>query len=606
MNYLHHLQLDNLTLLAGIGLLTAIAQWVAWRVRLPAILFLLIFGMLAGPVTGLLDPDAMFGDLLFPLISLAVAVILFEGSLTLKFSELRDIGTTVRNLVTIGALLTWVITASIVHLVAGFEYDLALLIGAMLVVTGPTVITPMLRTVRPVKKVANILRWEGIVIDPIGALLAVLAFDFYVTSRKVEAIESIAALFLLVVLVGTVIGLASGFGLGAILRRNWLPEYLRSPFTLLMVFVAFAAAEFVEHESGLLAVTIFGIALANQRGIDVHDILDFKESLAVLLIGGLFILLAARIEFEGLVAMGWPSLLLVAGIMFVARPIAVFVSSIGSDLNLREKFIIAWIGPRGIVCAAVASIFALRLEALGAEGAELLVPLAFLVIIGTVVWQSLTAKPLASALGVRDPAPAGFLIVGGGRVARMIALELAQYDLRVLLADSDWDNIKLARMDGIETYYGNPVSEHAEKFLDLSGIGKLISISGRTHFDVLNSMHFRREFGARNVYELPPSAETQQGSKHRVSSRHRGKRLFGDDVTYNQILGLISNGWTTRATNLTEEFSFEDYLETYQDKSQLLFAIDSSGRLRLVSDTEEWQPEANWKLISLVDGKLDQ
>jgi NhaP-type Na+/H+ or K+/H+ antiporter len=598
---LENLMNQPLVMLAGIGLLAAIAQWAAWRVRLPAILFLLIFGILAGPVAGVLDPDALFGPLLFPVISLAVAVILFEGSLTLRFSELQGIGSTVRNLVTIGAFITWMVTSAVVHLLVGFEFDLALLFGAMVVVTGPTVIVPMLRTVRPVKRVANILRWEGIVIDPIGALLAVLAFDFYLASRKSDALGDIVMLFMLVVLVGTLAGLLFGFGLAQILRRQWLPDYLRSPFTLLLVFVSFAAAEAIEHESGLLAVTIFGIVLANYRNVDVHDILDFKESLSVLLISGLFILLAARIEFAGLVEMGWPALMVVGCIIFIARPLAVAVSSIGSDLSLREKALIAWIGPRGIVCAAVAAIFALRLEQEGAQGAELLVPLAFLVIIVTVVLQSLTARPLATWMGVRDPAPAGYLIAGGGRVARMLASALSENDLRVVIADGDWENVSQARMEGLETYFGNPASEHAERYLDLSGIGNVISLTGRSHFNVLTALSFQREFGSDHMFELPTEAESQRSEKHRVAGRHRGRRLFGADVTHDQVLQYLREGWVVRKTGLTEEFGIEDYLEQNADKALLLFAIDPSDRLRLVTDREDFHPDAGWQIVSLAE-----
>ncbi|MBT7372080.1 MAG: sodium:proton antiporter [Gammaproteobacteria bacterium] len=591
---------NPLVLLAGIGLLAAVAQWSAWRLKLPAILPLLVFGIVVGPVTGVLDPDALFGDLLFPIVSLSVAVILFEGALTLKISELREIGTTVRNLVTIGALITWLVTSVTVHLSLGFDFDLAMLFGAMVVVTGPTVIVPMLRTVRPVRRVANILRWEGIVIDPIGALLAVLAFNYVLASQKTEALDDIFALFLMVVAIGSVIGLIFGFGLALILRKDWLPEYLRSPFTLLMVFVAFAGAEMAEHESGLLAVTIFGMVLANRPGVEVHDILDFKESLSVLLISGLFILLAARVDFEGLVAIGWPAALVVAVIILVARPLAVFVSTIGSELSINERLLIAWIGPRGIVCAAVAAIFALRLEQVGAEGASLLVPLAFSVIITTVVLQSLTARRLAGLLGVRDPAPAGYLIIGSGQVARMIAKSLAEHDVRVVIADSDWDQVSQARMEGIETYYGNPISDHADRYLDLSGIGNVICLSGRSHLDALTGLHFRSEFGSGHVYELPTSAEGRQQDKHRVSGRHRGKHLFGEDVTHNRVLGLLHGGWTTKTTGLTEEFGLAEYMEKYQDKVMILFALDSSARLRLVTDQENWQPEAGWQIISLV------
>ena len=593
--------ISPLLALAGIGLLAAVAQWAAWRVRLPAILFLLIFGILVGPVAGLLDPDALFGDLLFPIISLSVAVILFEGALTLKLSELKEIGSTVRNLVTIGALITWVITSVIAHLAIGFDYDMAFLFGAMVVVTGPTVIVPMLRTVRPVKRVADILRWEGIIIDPIGALLAVLAFDFYMASQSSDVFIDILALFLKVIGIGVGVGIVFGFGLSHILRKHWLPEYLRSPFTLLMVFVAFALSETMLHESGLLAVTIFGMIVANQRGVDVDDILDFKESLSLLLISGLFIVLAARIDLAGFVAVGWGSILVVAGIILIARPISVFVSSIGSDLSLSEKVIVSWIGPRGIVCAAVAAIFALKLEQEGAPGANLLVPLAFLVIISTVVLQSLTSKPLAGFLGVRDPAPSGYLIIGGGRVGRMIAQTLAANGVRVVIADSDWDHISQARMDGIETYFGNPISDHADRYLDLSGIGNLISLSGRANFDVLASMHYRREFGSEHLYELPTSAEGQQHGKHRIGKRLRGKHLFGEDVTHNQVLGHLRDNWVTKETGLTLEFGLEQYLSKYADKALILFAIDPSDRLRLITDADDWQPDAGWKVISLVD-----
>ena len=593
--------ISPLLALAGIGLLAAVAQWAAWRVRLPAILFLLVFGILAGPVAGLVNPDALFGDLLFPIISLSVAVILFEGALTLKLSELKEIGTTVRNLVTIGALITWVITSVIAHLAIGFDYDMAFLFGAMVVVTGPTVIVPMLRTVRPVKRVADILRWEGIIIDPIGALLAVLAFDFYMASQSSDVFIDILALFLKVIGIGVGVGIVFGFGLSHILRKHWLPEYLRSPFTLLMVFVAFALSETMLHESGLLAVTIFGMIVANQRGVDVDDILDFKESLSLLLISGLFIVLAARIDLAGFVAVGWGSILVVAGIILIARPISVFVSSIGSDLSLSEKVIVSWIGPRGIVCAAVAAIFALKLEQEGAPGANLLVPLAFLVIISTVVLQSLTSKPLAGFLGVRDPAPSGYLIVGGGRVGRMIAQTLAANGVRVVIADSDWDHISQARMDGIETYFGNPISDHADRYLDLSGIGNLISLSGRANFDVLAAMHYRREFGSEHLYELPTSAEGQQNGKHRIGKRLRGKHLFGEDVTHNQVLGHLRDNWVTKETGLTLEFGLEQYLSKYADKALILFAIDPSDRLRLITDADDWQPDAGWKVISLVD-----
>ncbi|MBD3648447.1 MAG: sodium:proton antiporter, partial [Pseudomonadales bacterium] len=384
-----------------------LAQWAAWVVRLPAILFLLLLGIVAGPVVGWLNPDRLFGDLLFPLVSLSVAVILFEGSMTLKFEELRGIGSTVRNLVTVGALITWLVTSITVYYAIDFDPKLALLFGAMVVVTGPTVITPMLRSVRPNSRIADVLRWEGIVIDPLGALLAVLAFDFYISTESRTALGSIGILFAQIAIMGSVLGIVAGLVLGQLLKRYLIPDHLRSVMTLLLVFVVFTLAEAVQHEAGLLAVTVFGITLANQKGVEIDDILDFKESLSVLLISGLFIILAARVDLDALLALGYASVVVLLSVMFLARPAAVFVSTAGSKLTFRERLLIAWIGPRGIVCAAVAAIFALRLEEMGRPEADLFVPLVFLIIIGTVIVQSASAKYIAHWLAVRDPAPRG-------------------------------------------------------------------------------------------------------------------------------------------------------------------------------------------------------
>jgi NhaP-type Na+/H+ or K+/H+ antiporter len=355
------MQADILISLAAIGILGIACQWLAWYVRLPSIMFLLVGGLIIGPVTGILNPDKLFAELLFPLVSLSVAVILFEGSLTLKIEEIKELRSVVRNLISIGTLITWIITALSTHLLLDFELSLAFLFGALVVVTGPTVIIPMLRTIRPNAKISNVLRWEGIVIDPLGALLAVLVFDFIITSQRENALGSILLIFGNIILIGSAIGALSALALGFVLKRHLVPEYLRNVLTLTLVFGVYALADVVEYESGLLAVTIMGMTLANMKDIDIDDILDFKESLSVLLISGLFIVLAARIDIRQLLDIGIPALLVLFSVMFIARPLAVFASTIGSDLDFRERLIISWIGPRGIVCAAVAALFAIRL-----------------------------------------------------------------------------------------------------------------------------------------------------------------------------------------------------------------------------------------------------
>lgn len=444
--------------IAGIAALSIMCQWFAWWVKLPAILFLLLAGIVVGPVTGLINPDELFGDLLFPFVSLSVAVILFEGSLTLKFSEISGLQSVVRRMVTSGLLVTWsVITLSTYHLL-DFPFELALLFGALAVVTGPTVIVPMLRTVRPNARIANILRWEGIVIDPIGALLAVLVFEFIVSGQGGAALGNTLASFARILVVGAVIGVVAGYLLGLTLRNHWLPAYLQNIAVLATVFAVFALSNEVESEAGLLTVTVMGLWLANMRKVPIEGILDFKESLSVVLISALFIVLAARIDFNQFRSLGWGAIGVLAAIQFIARPLKILVSTYGSSLNWRERSLLAWIAPRGIVAAAVAALFSLRLQNAGYEQAELLVPLIFLIIIGTVVLQSSTARMLASLLKVAEPEPRGFLIIGANPVARIIAAALKKQGYNSTLCDNSWANVRTARMRGLSTFYGSAVS----------------------------------------------------------------------------------------------------------------------------------------------------
>ncbi len=556
--------------------------------------------MIIGPVTGLLKPDDLFAELLFPMVSLSVAVILFEGSLTLKLDEIRGLASVVRNLITVGALITWLITAIATHILIGFPYELSFLFGAVVVVTGPTVIMPILRTVRPNAKIANILRWEGIVIDPLGALLAVLVFDFIISSQAENALETISLVFGRIVLVGTIFGALAATLLGEILRRHLIPEYLCNVLSLTLVFAVYAGADHLAHESGLLAVTIMGMVLANLKDTDIDDILDFKESLSVLLISGLFIILAARVEFYQFKEIGWHALSILAVMMLLARPLAVWVSTFNSDLNIKEKLLISWIGPRGIVAAAVASLFAIRLEAEGYPEASLLVPLTFFIIIGTVVIQSVTTKTIAHYLGVREPPPTGLLIVGAGNVARAIAKALREAEINVILTDSNWENISQARMDGLNTYYGNPTSEHADRNLNLTGIGKMLAMTGNANQNALASLRFKSEFGAQNIFELKTNKEQVISEKHSLSTKYRGYQLFNDDITYGQIASLLRQGAEIKSTQLSDEYDYEAYITHRTEQLIPLFAIDQRDRLHIITAEEKIDPESGWSVMSLI------
>ncbi|MFV0888935.1 cation:proton antiporter [Metapseudomonas otitidis] len=586
--------------LGGIGLAALCSQWLAWRLRLPAILFLLLSGILAGPVLGVLDPGVLFGPLLFPLTSLAVALILFEGSLTLHLSEWREIGSVVRRMVTLGALATWVVIAVATHLLLGFSWELAVLFGSLTLVTGPTVIVPMLRVVRPRASVANILRWEGIVIDPIGALAAVVTFSFIVSRDQGGWSQSLAT-FAGVIGCGTLLGVLGGWALGVVLRRHWLPEYLHNLAALAAVLGVFIASNLLVHESGLLAVTLMGMWLANMRGVDVKPILHFKENLSVLLISGLFILLAARLDLKALLALGPATLALLAVIQFIARPLNIGLSTLGSALGWRERALLAWIAPRGIVAAAVSAIFALRLQEHGDPNAQLLVPLTFLVIIGTVVLQSATARPLARLLGVAEPAPAGFLIIGANPVARALGKALNQLGSRVLLTDSSWENIRAARMDGLPTYFGNPTSQHADAHLDLVGLGHLLALSPSSEMNALACMRFRHDFAEPRRFTLPSGADSRRSDKHRSSEQVRGRELGLPALTYPQFASRLGRGAEIRITTLTEAFDWAAYQAFHGNRATLLLARDTRGWVHIAGPSQALEPQPGWSLVALVD-----
>lgn len=583
-------------MLAGMLMIGFLAQWLAWRVKLPGILFLLLAGIVLGPVLGVLNPDKMLGDLLFPTVSLAVALILFEGSLTLRFNDLPGIGKAVRGLVTYGAVASLLLLAWAAHVVAGLAWPIALLFGALSCVTGPTVIAPMLRTLRPNARIANTLRWEGIVIDPLGALFAVLIYEAIVSRQQGHTI----GIFVATIACGIVTGAVAAWLTGFALRRQMIPEYLQNYAVLAAVLFAFSISNTLTHESGLLAVTIMGISLGNMRDVHIDDILDFKESLTNVLVSLLFILLAARLDWP------LPNGMLGAGIaLFViaqllVRPLTVALASFGSTLTWRERALIGWVAPRGIVAASVSALFALRLDALGVPGAEALVPLVFTLIIGTVVLQSATARPLALWLKVAEPEPRGVLIFGSDKVARTIGAALKEAGFRVVLADDDWDGIRQARMDGLSTFFGNPASPYAERHLDLSGIGRLLAMSTNRERNSLACVHYREEFGREKVYRLRNLTPQESTERAAFSGGLLSPPLFDENMTHGRFDDMLANGWRVKSTRLTATFDWPHFIEQYGSDTVLMFGVEEKGVLRVASSKREMEPKPGWTVIALV------
>ncbi|MFN4258281.1 MAG: cation:proton antiporter [Gemmataceae bacterium] len=609
-----------LTSLLSIVVLGISAQWMAWRLRIPSILLLLIFGFLAGPGATLIptdswlgrviapfhiDPDNLFGDgqgkdyLLLPLVSLGVAVILFEGGMSLKFSELPHLGHVVTKLVTVGVLITWLASACAAWLlIDGMTPRVALLLGALLVVSGPTVVGPMLQQMRLIGRTGPILKWEGIVIDPIGVLLGLVVYYVVVASQAMTAVEEVALAVLKTFLIGGGLGLAMGAVLAVLLARFWIPDYLQNAVTLMFVLAGFVAANTIQEEAGLFTVTVMGVFLANQRFASVEHIIEFKENLRVLLISALFIVLAARLRLEDLRQAGWASLWFVAVLIVVVRPLAVWASTLGSGLSWKERAFLSWMAPRGIVAAAVSSIFALYLLDDHIAGSHLLVPVVFTTIIGTVTIYGLTAPGLARWLGLSEPDPQGVLIVGAHSWARALAKVLRDQGVPVVMLDNNRADLAAARMDNLNTVYGSLHSDGLLENLDLTGIGKLLALSPTDSDNVLAVHRFRMLFGRAHVFQLCP--EPEPGAKKHPARHTLGRLLFGSDVTFRYLDDRFRAGATIKATPLTEAFAFKDFAAMHGRNYVPLFVVKLSGRLVVVTAGMTIQPQPGDILISLT------
>lgn len=587
--------------LASIAVLGVGAQWLAWRLGVPSILLLLVLGFLAGPVTGLLDPDALFGETLFPFVSLSVGLILFEGGLSLRLRDLRQMGISVWSLVTVGALVTWILATWAARVLLGFELGAALLLGAILVVTGPTVVGPLLRHIRPVGTVARVAHWEGIVIDPVGAALAVLVFEALpsaATSDIGVLARGMGMEMLGTALVGVVVGGLGALATVLILRRFWVPDFLQSPVLLMLVVAAFAASNVFKSESGLFTVTMMGVFLANQRTVPVKHIIEFKENLRVLLIASLFILLAARVSPADFRALGWAGPVFVLFLILVVRPAAVFLSTLGSGLSGKERVFLAWLAPRGIVAASVASVFALRLG----EAGQGLVPATFLVIVGTVAVYGLTAAPLARRLGLSNPNPQGVVFASAHAGARAIAHAVKAAGFPVLLVDNDRANVNAARMEDLPTVYTSVLSEHALDAAEQGGLGRLLAMTADDEVNALATLHFRELFGRAEVYQLAP---LRQGNPRLAGApaHLRGRTLFAPGAHYDLLDRRFSVGYRVKATKLSQEFDYVAFRERYGDDALPLFVVTDSGSLVVCAADKTPSPRPGQTLIALVDPK---
>lgn len=616
-----HILPFKIALIAGLGIG---AQWLAWRLQWPAIVLMSIAGLAFGPALGYLlglhppefiysimhtlhlDPVHDFGDLLRPMVAIAVAIILFEGGLTLKFSDLRDAQTAVGRMVFIAGPIAWVLGASAAHYVAGLPWDIAALIGGLLVVTGPTVILPLLRQAHLAGRPASVLKWESIVNDPIGALFAVIAYEFIRLSMLGEGWVFALGMLIFAVIIGTVMGFGGGKAMAWAFRRGYIPEYLKAPIVLAFVLLIFVIDNMLAEETGLLAVTIFGITLANTKLASLSEMRRFKENIAVILVSGVFVVLTATLTPEVLAKFDLRIIGFVLVMMFFVRPIAVSIATLFSGLNWKEVLLISWIAPRGIVAVAVAGFFATELVADGrADGAQL-IPIAFAMVFATVLSSGFTIGPLSKLLGLsKGGEKDGVLLVGANPWTLGLAKTLKAEGVPVTIADTNWRRLRAARLDGYDVFYGEVLSEQADHRLDHAKFTHLIAATQNDAYNALVCVEFAPELGRHRVFQFSGQDKDEDDPRAIVYSS-RG-RTFGDKGrSFDAMVRDWWNGWRFRAATLSSEYSLDKLMESRGSDVDTLLEIRADGTIDIMRPGHEFRAQDGSTIITFGPAREEQ
>ncbi|WP_338732315.1 cation:proton antiporter [Mangrovimonas cancribranchiae] len=598
--------------LAGIIILGILAQWVAWRLKIPAILPLILIGLLVGPVASeFINPDGkkwiepiwngeegLFpGESLFYFVSLAISIILFEGGLTLRKNEIKNVGPVITKLITVGTITTFFAAAIAAYYLFGLSWEISFLFSALIIVTGPTVITPILRNIPLKKDVSAVLKWEGILIDPIGALVAVLVFEFISVDAGGEFTKTALIEFGKIVLFGFTFGFTFAHALNFIINKKWVPHYLLNVFALASVLGVFVLSDSFAHESGLLSVVVMGMVLGNSKSPYLKELLYFKESLSVLLISILFILLAANINMEDLYLIyNWNTAILFAIVVFVIRPLGVFLSTSGSGLKLNEKLFISWVGPRGIVAAGIASLFGLKLAKEGVPGAEYITPLVFVIVLGTVLLNATTARLFAKVSGVFLTKSEGILIVGASKVSRLIGHYLEEHNRHVVLIDSNQNNIKKAEELGLEAINSNIYSDNLLDNIELNDVGYLMALTPSTDINKFAITKFGEQFGENGSFRLVTKEEMKDANKNPKEG------LFSHTDDFNSLMAVTSKFPSIQEIDLENKEHYDSLIDiTDKDKDiiPLFIKNDKKEFIIISSFNHENKIKKGYQLVYL-------
>ncbi|MEK9211529.1 cation:proton antiporter [Sphingomonas sp. 2378] len=582
--------------MALIGVLGIGAQWIAWRTGWPAIALMLAAGVIAGPITGVIIPEHTFGDLLEPMISVAVALILFEGGLSLNFRELRKTEGAVTRLMMIGIPLGWVLGSLACYYVAGLVWPVAILFAGILVVTGPTVVIPLLRQSNIAARPRAILKWEAIVNDPFGALCAVITYEYLRRVDQGGTLLSVVVALLGAAVVSGLIGYGMARAIAWAFPRGHVPEYLKAPVLLVAVIGTFVLSNLIQQETGLLAVTVMGVAVANMRLDSLRDIHPFKENVTVLLISGVFVLLSASLDLNVLRLFEWRFAAFLFALLFLVRPATVLIALAFSKIPWNERLLVAWIAPRGVVAVAVSGLFALRLDQLGYGNGNILVTLSFAVVVATIIAHGFSIRYVARWLKVTGATQKGLLIVGSTPWSISLAQQIQSLGLPVTIADTSWQRLSGPRQAGIGTYHGEILAETTEERLDLTQFQVLVATTDNEAYNALVCNEFAHDIGRDSVYQLGGSGDDED---HRsLPEALRGRAMFTTGHGVEDILQREAAGWTFRKTRISEQFNFDHARSALPDEADMLFVLRKDGRIRFFTHAARPTPQTGDIVVS--------
>lgn len=574
-----------ITIVAGIT-----AQVLAAYLKVPGIVFLLLFGILLGSDgIGLLHPQ-MLGTGLEVIVALATAIILFEGGLDLDLRELGKVSTTLQLLVTLGTLVTLLGGSMAAHWLSEFPWPIAFLYASLVVVTGPTVVTPLLKHVKVDKQVAAILEGEGVLIDPVGAILAVVVLDTILNS---DAGPTNAAIGLLLRLgIGAVIGGVGGWMMSLVFKRaNFLSFELKNLLVLAGLWGLFALSQNIRNESGLMTTVVAGVVFANSSVPEERQLRQFKGQLTILSVSVLFILLAADLSIDSVLALGWGSLLTVFALMFIVRPINILLCTWNSNFDWRQKLFLSWIAPRGIVSASVASLFAILLTQHGVNGGDAIKALVFLTIIVTVVCQGLTAGWLANCLQITSKEATGVVIVGCNPLSMLVAHFFQERGEKVVMIDTNPESCEQAQDRNIQVISSSAFDVDVLEGVGLGSMGTFLAATNNGEVNFVLAQRAAEEFDPPRVLAVYPRDPTAK-----VPANQQNKKVnqaFVPDLAIKRWNEYLNNGQVKLVTTTLNQSEIESQKESLKELVEtgdlVPLLIEREKHLMVMPASQQWQ-----------------